>query len=131
MTFGEHEAIIKEKGVIDNDYSPIPLVGKLKEALSDKDDEIAELRRQLSEQSALSKVATPEADKTAEETKTAEGAKGPEAEKTADGAVKAADLIKQIWEAKTVQEIDFLIDGEDRVTVIQAADAAKKKITNS
>lgn len=120
MTFGEAEAIIKEKGVIDNDYSPIPLVGKLKEALNDKDDEIAELRRQLNEQTLLNKEAPPIVD-----------AKASEAGKTAEGATKAADLIEQIGKAKTVQEIDFIIDGEERVTVLQAAEAAKKKIANS
>lgn len=122
MSFEEAEAIIKTKGVVDVDHSPEPLVGALKKALTDKDDllaakdaEIEEMRRLLSEKYELAKSPVFEDKK-------------PEG--SAPGFVKAADLIAKIWEAKTKGEIDFIIDGEDRVTVLDAAKAAKEKLTN-
>lgn len=85
-----------------------------------KDDEIAKLKEQLAAKSAPVATAV-----VANENADAENAA---ASGTGTGTT-AADLIEKINSAESVEQVDALIEGESRKTVLNAAEKKKAELT--
>lgn len=109
MDKAEALQLIKTKGFIDPNHSNVPKVNILQKQVSEKDNEIAQLRALLAEKE--NEVKAPVIIDVGEKEQ-----------------LNGTQTIELINNAKSVTEIDFIIDGDTRTTVINAANKAKSKI---
>lgn len=99
--------------------------------------EVAEARRQVD--AAAGGTFAENVDAGAEEREEAEEGStepvnadaGADADENADDGPTAAEVVEEIKDAETVEEVDELADGDDRKTVQDAADTRRKQLSDS
>lgn len=102
------ESIIHTEGVMDNSYSPVPKVGVLQNVVKSQQQEIENLKAQLLE---AQQVPTSDIEDSTKEELT---------------VVKTLEKLNSLT---TIEEIQELLVGEERGTVINAANKLIKKLS--